>query len=149
MEIYPSNGLAIIDGQAQDVTPAAPPAPGVTSPGPTPGPNAKRRYSAAPVEAVPAGGNYDETFYIRSTFTFADIAQMELERRRLGISPDADDATTNVGILLWLGGRMMERWTLENTPCTPAEFEKLPYEMTQPVYEAVQRFLVKKSTAQS
>lgn len=140
---YP-NALAVLD--VPQNPPGGQPGGFGAAQGHQPGPGAKRRYSAAPVEAVPAGGDYDETFYLRTTFTFSDIAQMELERRRLGIDPNADDATTNIGVLLWLGGHMLERWTLDGIPCTPAEFAKLPQEMTQPVYEAVQRFLVKKST---
>lgn len=111
----------------------------------TPAP--KRRYSGPPVAEIPAGGDWAETFWIRSTLSFDDVAAMEMERRRLNAGADGPDLMADVGMVLFLSGRLLERWTLEHAPASPEAFRALPSEMTQPVLEQVGHFLRKRSPA--
>lgn len=138
----------VIDGQARDVTPDAPPASGVIPATPEPAPTAprpKRRYTGAPVEAIEAGGDWAETFWIRTTLTFEDVAQIEMQRRALGVGENSADMVASARLIMWLGGRLLERWTLQDRPATPDELAKLPQDMVAPMLTAVGRFLSSKS----
>lgn len=110
---------------------------------------AKRRYSGPPVAEIAAGGDVDETFWVRLTMTFDDYAALETERRRLGIGED-QDLVAYVSLMMYMAGRMLEHWTLQYPdgtpiPCTEAEFRKLDTEMISPVVERVSDFLGKRT----
>ncbi len=130
-----------------DIHAGAPLAPApVVDPVAAPAPTLKRRYAGPPVAEVAAGGDWLETFWIRTTLTFEDVAEMERQRRRLNLEADGPDLMADVSIVLFLAGRMLERWTLEHAPASAEAFSKLPAEMVQPVIEAVGNFLRSRST---
>lgn len=97
---------------------------------------AKRRYTGQQFETIPAGGGWDEWFKIRTTVTMDDLAMVYSE---LGDNPTAL-GEKSIEVVNRMMERMIVEWSLPELLNAQA-IRALPYDMLQPVFATISRFL--------